>query len=92
MARYFLHIRDRTGYSFDDTGCELPGLEAVRRRALQSARSLISDDVHCGVIDLAGAIEVTDETGEQVLVLRFADCVQIRSGPLPVEPFPSLEF
>lgn len=92
MARYFLHVRDRNGYAFDERGCELSGLDAVRRRALGAARALISDDVHCGWIDLAGAIEVTDEMGEQVLVLHFADCVQIRTGSASVEGIPSMEF
>jgi hypothetical protein len=92
MARYFLHIRDRNGYAFDDVGCELPGLDAVRRRALEAARSLIADDVQCGLIDLVGAIEVTDEMGEQVLVLRFADSVRIRSASSPLDPLASLEF
>lgn len=92
MARYFLHVRDRNGYAFDDCGCELSGLDAVRRRVLGAVRALISDDVHCGWIDLAGAIEVTDEMGEQVLVMRFADCVQIRTDSAPAEGIPSLEF
>jgi len=91
MARYFLHVKDRHGFTFDETGCELPSLAAVRRRALESARSLMCDDVSCGVLDLGGAIEVTDESGTIVMVLPFSECVEIWSHPIPAEYLPSFE-
>jgi len=91
MARYFLHVKDRHGFTFDDTGCELYSLAAVRRRALESARSLMCDDVSCGVLDLRGAIEVTDERGVTVMVLPFTECVEIWSRSIPPDCLPAFE-
>jgi len=91
MVRYFMHVKDRHGFTFDDTGCQLPSLAAVRRRALENARSLMCDDVSCGVLDLRGAIEVTDERGATVMVLPFSECVEIWSNRIPPEYLPAFE-
>jgi len=40
VPRYYFHIRDGDTLVFDDDGCELADLEAIRNEALQSARDL----------------------------------------------------
>lgn len=75
MPTYFFKAHDRFGAAPDLNGLELPDLAAVHRQAVAGARSLICDDIRQGILDLSGAIEVTDEEGETVLLLRFDEVV-----------------
>ncbi len=48
---------------------------AARRIALKGARSLMSDDIARGVLDLNGTIAVTDAKGQLILQVRFEEAV-----------------
>ena len=77
MPRYFFHVREIGNFIEDEEGRDLPGLEVARAEALKGARSIISDDVSKGVIDLSSAIEVADSAGAVLLTLSFGDSVRI---------------
>jgi hypothetical protein len=77
LPRYFFHLHDRFGSIADPDGLELPGLDAAISEAIRGARSIIAEDVQAGVIHLGGRIEIADETGEVLRVVRFHEVVSI---------------
>jgi hypothetical protein len=81
MARYFFHLRDRSGRTEDQLGREIADLDDARGRAIKAARAIIRADVDGGIIDLTARIEVTDATGNIVLMCPFHEAVQLISGP-----------
>lgn len=77
MARYFFHLCNSL-QTRDDEGRQLDDIEAARRHAVTEARHLMSADVKDrGEINLAHRIEVADETGGTVAVVRFGEAVTI---------------
>ena len=81
MPRFFFNVQDAHGALRDREGRELCDVAAARMAALDGARSLISDDVREGKLDLNGRLEVTDAPGGVVLVLRYADAVCLAPHP-----------
>ena len=78
MPRYFFHVRNGIGDAEDEEGRELPSVEAARRDAIKGVRSIISDEVKQGLIDLRGEITVTDEDGAALIRLGFEEAVELR--------------
>ncbi|WP_435521134.1 DUF6894 family protein [Brevundimonas faecalis] len=76
MPRYFFHLRHLTDLATDHQGIDMD-LEAVSACALFNARSIISHDARCGLIDLRPRIDVEDEHGRPVHSLSFRDAVTI---------------
>lgn len=76
MPRYFFHLYNHIECT-DDEGAELPDVEAVRARAIESARETMAHDVKRGEVRLSHRIEVADEAGQRVLTLRFGEAVKI---------------
>jgi len=77
MPRYYFHLhnsiecRDEEGTQFDDQA-------AAKEQAVREARALIADDVLSrGEVNLSHSIRVADESGEIVMVVTFADVVNI---------------
>jgi hypothetical protein len=85
MPRFYLHIRNGTGFTRDEEGLDVPSLAAAKQRAAEGARSLLSAEICSGQLDLRGRIEVADEAGDVLLVVPFEEVIQIRTGPLPDE-------
>jgi hypothetical protein len=79
MPRFFFHVCNGTGFVEDEEGRELPDLGAARAEALKGARSIMADDLHRGVLDLASFIEVEDERRTLIFTLNFGDLVEIRN-------------
>lgn len=77
MARYHFHLLDRSGMLSDEEGVALDSLADVLRLALANARALMSEDVANGVLDLNGAIQVTDDQSRTLLILPFEDAVTL---------------
>lgn len=86
MPRYHFHVHDSHGLVPDDEGRELANLETVRKQALKGARSIISDDVMQGYVDMKRRIEVTDEAGAPVLVIPFDEAVEFGGGGRSMQP------
>ncbi len=90
MPRYFFEIVNCDGITQDDEGQELPDVAAVRRHAVAAVRSIISDEIRRGRIDLRGRIRVTRESGETALILPYAEAVEVRTGPPPLADGPGM--
>jgi hypothetical protein len=80
MARYFFHLRERSGDTVDEEGLDLIDDEAARQVAIAGARSIISSEVVRGRLHLTPAIEVTDADGQTVVILSFSEAVQKSEG------------
>ena len=77
MARYYFHLRDDVSAD-DDEGTELPDIGAARAQAEKYARALAAASVQeRGKLCLDHRIEVTNEAGQDVLTVTFADVVTI---------------
>ena len=76
MPRYFLHLRYKDeveGLAVDDEGDELPDAGALRGHVEDTARHLM-DHSRIGGLDWRDCtFEVTDEAGQRVLTLPFAE-------------------
>lgn len=79
MARYFFHLRNDLNVD-DQEGVELPNLAAALDHAVRSAVEMaavsVVDHRH---INLGHRIEVADETGTVLEVVRFGDVVRVIS-------------
>ncbi len=77
MPRYFFHIYDDV-IAHDEEGVELPNEEAARLQALIGARDIIAAQVKHGYFVRSHWIDVTDESGEALFTLTFAEAVDIK--------------
>lgn len=75
MPRFFFNVHDRHDPDPDREGVELVDADAARRVAMAGARSLICDDISSGILDLSGSIEVLDQLGRLVWIIRYDDAV-----------------
>ena len=75
MPRYFFHVFDVI-WSHDDEGEELPGLDAAIRQAKHIAREISLEDEESGAAALDSFIEVADEHGKTVHVVRFREALE----------------
>ena len=76
MPRFFFHLRD--GESLDDPdGIFLPDTRSARLEAIRNARDIMAEDVRRGRLALSSWIEVTDENGEAIFAVPFAEAVDI---------------
>jgi hypothetical protein len=84
MPRFYLHLRDGTEELLDEEGLDYPNMEAVRKKVLESARDVISNDLKGGgILDLRYRIDAQNEAGEIVYTLPFKHAVNIipETGP-----------
>jgi hypothetical protein len=81
MPHYFFHVCNSGGYLRDDEGQDLPNAEAAKVRAMESIRSIVSEEVKEGLADLRGRLEVTDAGGTTLLTMPFAEAIEVRTGP-----------
>jgi hypothetical protein len=77
MPRYRFNIHNGIGFVEDEEGRDLPDLAAARAEAVKGIRSILTEDVDQGHIDLCGRIEVVDDSGQSVLVIPFEEAVRI---------------
>ena len=77
MPRFHLHIYDRGGVSCDEEGLELPDLGSASAYAIDGIRSIASEDVRSGRLDLAGRIEIADDSGAILDTIRVAEAVEV---------------
>lgn len=77
MARYFLHIHNGNGTTRDEEGVDMDGIAGARLRAIEGIRSIISEEVLAGRIDLCGSVVIADEFGEDLLTVPFDQAFDI---------------
>lgn len=78
MPTFFFHIRRSEGEIRDSEGSVLPDLEAARREAILSARSILSQEVLQGDLPLHERIDIEDPEGRLLLSVSFLETVNIR--------------
>ena len=78
MPRFFLHVHNRTGFARDEEGAEFPDLAAARESALVGIRSILSEEVGQGTLDLNGRIDICGENGEVLAAVPFSAAVELR--------------
>jgi len=78
IPRYYFHVRNGNGLVEDEEGRSLPDRDTARAEALKGVRSMLSEDVLSGFLDLQGTIDVVEEAGEPVLSLDFGEAVDVR--------------
>lgn len=79
-TRYFFHVHNGVGIAEDGQGQELPDLARARQEAIKGIRSIMSDEVLKGRIDLRGWIEIVDATAAVVLTVPFEEAFETRRG------------
>ena len=77
MARFYFHLNDGQNVLIDSEGVELPDNDAAARRALDSARDILSAEVREGRVPLDMHLAVEDERGLTVHSLPFTQAVEI---------------
>lgn len=81
MPRFFFHVRDGADLSQDIEGQEFPDVEAARREAVSTNREMLGERIlHGGAINHR-QIEIANENGQIVEVVRAAD-VLFKHGKL----------
>ena len=80
MPIFYSHIQSDGIYMTDPEGGEYPSLDAARQDAVLSARHIIGEAMKSGAplrFALKRTFEITDEDGQQVAVLPFAEAAEI---------------
>ena len=90
MPHYFFDLHNDMDV-MDDEGVKLPDLGAAKAHALREARTMIQASVaEAGRIDLRHHIDIRDESGAVVHVMRFEDAVRIQRGEEIISQPPAL--
>lgn len=79
MPRYHFHLHNDMD-AFDEEGVELADAAAAREYAIQNVREVASESIAQGHLNLDHFIQVTDERGEEVLLVRFGDAITVSQG------------
>lgn len=79
MPHYYLHQRNEI-YVADEEGEDFADLAEAREKALIGARSILSEEVKQGSLDLRGVIEIADDSGAIVGIVPFQETVIVRTG------------
>ena len=76
MPRYYFHLFNQLD-ARDEEGRELADQNAATAAAAADIRSILSEDVKLGMLDLRGRIEIADETDTVVGTVHFIDSAQL---------------
>jgi hypothetical protein len=77
---YFFDLHNDTD-ALDDEGKDLPDFAAAKTNALSEAREMIKTSLdETGRIDLSHHIDVRDQSGAILYVIRFEDAVTVQRG------------
>lgn len=77
MPRYFFEISNGNGFVPDEEGVDLQDQAAALHMAVDSIRSIISEEARKGVLDLDGHVDVRDADATLARV-PFPDAFTIR--------------
>ena len=78
MPRFFLDLYNGFGSSLDDVGSEYPDQSAARLAAIESIRSIVSEESRLGTIDLTGHIDLLDDGRNCLLQIPFLEAFDIK--------------
>ena len=83
MPRYFTHLYN-SEILCDHAGQECAGVAAAREAALRTAGELIAEHIVEGsIVNLSHRLEVVDEAGQVVVVIKFADLFEGGDATMP---------
>jgi len=82
MPRYYFHVFNDV-VAIDEEGIDLPGLDAAREQAMDSARELVCESIQKGYLNLDHRIEVEDAQHNQVLSISYRDAFTLTGEPRP---------
>lgn len=77
VPKFYFVVHDVAGVAADDDGAELADFEAACRHATAGARSIMSDGVRDGMLDLSGFIEIEDQDRVVLDRVNFRDALKI---------------
>ncbi|WP_010186286.1 DUF6894 family protein [Sphingomonas sp. PAMC 26605] len=77
MTRFHFDVIDHTGLTRDEDGQDLPSLVAARAVAIEGIRSMLSDDLLLGFIDLSGRIDIKSVDRRLLATIRYCDAVSL---------------
>lgn len=77
MTRLFFDIHNGTGLTEDQEGQAIP-IEEARAFAIRSIRSILSDEVLRGMLDLTGRIEIRTDAHESIGTIGFDEAIEMR--------------
>jgi hypothetical protein len=81
MRRLHFDLHNGTGFTADDEGRELEDDDDPRAFAIRSIRSILSEEVIKGIVDLTGWIDIRSESGIQFGRVCFSEAVCLRLDP-----------
>ena len=74
MPRFYFHLRNATGVSFDNDGIDLPDATVAHREARISAHELTREMLVVDALALGDAVlEVVDHNGTTIASVSFLD-------------------
>ena len=76
MPLYFFHLLNGEGYTEDETGQNVPDLEAARRHGLKAIGQIVAESLGEGTENVKVTLFIDNETGERLLTLP----VSVRLG------------
>ncbi len=77
MPRFFFHVHNGHGDIPDESGTDLADQSAASRLAVDSVRSMVSEDARRGVIDLKGRIDVKDAADNLLISVDFIEAFDL---------------
>ncbi len=88
MPRYYFHYRTETALIRDEAGSEHVSLEAAEQSAAEMGRAIMEKVAgEGGEMDAPRSIEITDESGRDLLYVVFWAGPNIGDGSAtPIEP------
>ena len=81
MRRLHFDLHNGTGFTADEEGREMADDDDPRTFAIRSIRSILSEEVMMGLVDLTGWIDIRSETGIQFGRVTFSEAVCLRLDP-----------
>lgn len=78
MPHFYFDLYNGHGEVRDEEGSDLADQAAARTLALESIRSMVSEDVGKGIIDLTGRIEVKNHDRALLLSVPYMEAFQVR--------------
>jgi len=77
MPRFFFHVFNGNGETKDDEGLEVANQSGARQVAIDSIRSIVSEEARQGTIDLDGRIAIEDGTRNVLLEVAFIEAFDL---------------
>ena len=77
MPVYYLHVINETLDENHAEGQELASLEGARAEAIKSIRSILSDEIKYGKLNLSGHVVIMDDAHNEVDRVAFAEAIKV---------------